>query len=150
MVDMIVDQRLFCLANGFLDCMELLGQIEARPTVLDHGDDATQVALGSPQALDDVRMALMNEGVFQDGKPILLDRINLDQVGSQRARSMVSVPRCEIRARAVVSRLKFRMAKNENAFDRSCAVQLARPDYQRSPRRVPDGKAGGAGRDRPR
>ena len=75
-IEVIVNQRLFCLVHRLLDCMELLGQIEARPTVLDHGDDATQVALGSPQALDDLRMALMNEGVSQGGKPIPLDRIN--------------------------------------------------------------------------
>src|SRR5262249_24123737 len=64
-IEVIVNQRLFCLVHGLLDRMELLGQIEARPTLLDHRDDATQVALGSPQALDDVPMALMNYVVFQ-------------------------------------------------------------------------------------
>jgi hypothetical protein len=59
----IVDQRLLGLANGLIDRMKSLSPIEARPTFLNHGDDATQVALGTSQPLDDLRVAL--------SKPIL-------------------------------------------------------------------------------
>jgi hypothetical protein len=38
-IEVIVDQRLFRFANGVLDRVELLSQIDARPTFLDHGND---------------------------------------------------------------------------------------------------------------
>jgi len=72
----IVDQRLFCLANGLLDRVELLSQIDASPTLLDHGNDASQVSFGTLQPLDDLRVALMNEGLFQFRNPIPVEGIS--------------------------------------------------------------------------
>jgi len=63
-IDVIVNQRLFCLTNGLLDGMELLRQVDARPTLFDHVDDAPQVSRGSPQPLDDLRVALMKDGTL--------------------------------------------------------------------------------------
>jgi hypothetical protein len=64
-IEVIVDQRLFRLANRLFDRVELLRQIDARPTLIDHGNDASQVTLGALQPLDDLRVALMNESLFQ-------------------------------------------------------------------------------------
>ena len=64
-IEVIVDQRLFRLANRLFDRVELLRQIDARPTLIDHGNDASQVTLGALQPLDDLRLALMNEGLFK-------------------------------------------------------------------------------------
>jgi len=59
MVDMVVDQHLLGLADGLFDGVELLGEIETVPALLEHGEDAPKVSFSSFQALDDIRMALM-------------------------------------------------------------------------------------------
>lgn len=56
MIKMILDQGLFRLANGFLDRLQLLGNIEATATVFDHVDYAAQMPFGPFQPFDDVRM----------------------------------------------------------------------------------------------
>jgi hypothetical protein len=60
MVDVIVDQRALRLADGFLNRVELLGQIKAGATLGKHLDDAAEVTFGSFQPLDDIRMGFMN------------------------------------------------------------------------------------------
>ena len=52
MVDVILNQRTLGLADGFLHRVELLGDIHAGAPILDHGDDAAQVALGALQSLE--------------------------------------------------------------------------------------------------
>jgi len=56
----IVDERLLGLANGLFDGMELLGDIKTRPSLLDHRNDAPEMAFGPLEPLDDIRMGLMN------------------------------------------------------------------------------------------
>ncbi len=43
MVYMVVDQRPLRLGHGALDGVQLRGQIDARPPLLDHADDAAQM-----------------------------------------------------------------------------------------------------------
>src|SRR5262245_5365612 len=63
MIEMILDQGLLGLADRLLHRVELLGDIETRPTTLDHLDDAVQMPCGAPQPLDDVGMGFV-EGRF--------------------------------------------------------------------------------------
>src|SRR5258707_9056772 len=56
---MIVDQAPLRLADGFLDGVKLLGEIEAGAIFVEHGDDAPDVTLGPLEPLDDVGMAVM-------------------------------------------------------------------------------------------
>ncbi len=63
-IDVIVNQRLFGLPDGFLNGVELLSQIEARSALLDHGNDAPQMALRASQPLHDLRVALVNESIL--------------------------------------------------------------------------------------
>src|SRR6266568_8757931 len=62
-IDVIVNQRLLAPPDGFLNGVELLSQIEARSALLDHGNDAPQMALRAPQPLHDLRVALVNESI---------------------------------------------------------------------------------------
>lgn len=59
MVDVILNQGALGLANGFFHRMQLLGNIHAGTAILDHGDDAAQVALGAFEPFDDVAVTLM-------------------------------------------------------------------------------------------
>ncbi len=59
MVDVILNQGALGLANGFFHRMQLLGNIHAGTAILDHGDDAAQVALGAFEPFDDVSVTLM-------------------------------------------------------------------------------------------
>ena len=56
MGDMIMNQRLLRIVDGVLDGLELLGQLEAWPPLLDHGDHHVQVTAGALEALDDFGM----------------------------------------------------------------------------------------------
>ena len=47
----------------------MVGNIEARPLRLDHLDDAAQVTLGAPQALDDFRVGLVDRVPAQGAFP---------------------------------------------------------------------------------
>jgi hypothetical protein len=56
----IMDQRALCFADGFLDGVELLSKIEAGASFIEHLDDATEMAFGPLQPLDDFRMGFVN------------------------------------------------------------------------------------------
>jgi hypothetical protein len=60
MIDVVVDQGFLGLANGLLDGVELLGDIETGSSLLDHRNDAPQVSFRPLQPLHDIRVALMN------------------------------------------------------------------------------------------
>jgi len=62
-IDVIMNQRFFCLPNGLLNGVELLSQVEARSTFLDHGNDAPQMALRAPQPLHDLRVTPVNDSI---------------------------------------------------------------------------------------
>ena len=53
-----------------LDRVQLLGDVEAWPLRFDHIDDAAQVTFGTPQALDDLGMALMDRMAVHRQIPI--------------------------------------------------------------------------------
>jgi hypothetical protein len=55
-IEMILDQGLFGLANGFLDRMELLGNLETGPACLDHVDDTPEMPIGSLKPFDGLGM----------------------------------------------------------------------------------------------
>lgn len=57
---MIVDQRALGFADGFFDSVKLLGEIEAGSSFIEHLDDATKMAFGSLQPLDDFRMGFVD------------------------------------------------------------------------------------------
>jgi hypothetical protein len=56
MVDVVLDKHTLGLADGFFHGVQLLGDIDAGPTVFDHADDAAQVTLRTLQPLDDIAM----------------------------------------------------------------------------------------------
>src|SRR4029079_16827923 len=58
-IDVIVDQHRLGVRDCFLDGMELLRQLDARPFCHDHGYDRAQMAFGPLKASDDVGMGLM-------------------------------------------------------------------------------------------
>src|ERR1700722_6855587 len=62
MVDVIMDQRLLRIHDRALDGLQLLGQLDAWPAILDHLDDHLQVAVGALEALDDLGMVLVDHG----------------------------------------------------------------------------------------
>jgi hypothetical protein len=59
MVEVILDQRLLRLLDRLLDRMQLLRDIEARATVLDHLHHAREVAVRALQPFDDRGMGVM-------------------------------------------------------------------------------------------
>jgi hypothetical protein len=59
-IDVIVNQCALCLTDSLFDSVKLLGQIEAGSMLVKHLDDATKVALGPLQPLDDFRMRFVN------------------------------------------------------------------------------------------
>jgi hypothetical protein len=62
-VDMILNERPLGLANRFFNRMQLLRDVNALATLLDHRDDASQVTVGSFEALDDCLMTLVDGGM---------------------------------------------------------------------------------------
>jgi hypothetical protein len=56
MIDMIVDERALGAGDGVLDRLELLREVDAWALLLDHPDDAAQMAGSTIQALDDGRV----------------------------------------------------------------------------------------------
>ena len=67
MIDMVVDQRSFGLADGFFDGVKLLGEIEARPAFIEHLDDTTEVTFGPLESLDDILVGVMRVVVCHAG-----------------------------------------------------------------------------------
>ena len=59
-IDVILNQGALGLAYGLLHGMQLLRDIHALTAILDHGDDAAQMALGALQALHDIAVALVS------------------------------------------------------------------------------------------
>ncbi len=59
-VNVILDQRFLGLLDGFFDCLQLLGDIYARTTFLQHGDHAGQVSVGSLESVDQSWVASVN------------------------------------------------------------------------------------------
>jgi hypothetical protein len=59
MIEVVLDQRLFCLANRLFDRMKLLRDLQARSTTLDHFDHTAQVACNSIESFDDLRVSLV-------------------------------------------------------------------------------------------
>lgn len=55
-VDVIVDQLLLGVGNRVLHGVELLGELQARPMLLDHRDGAAEVSVGTAKPLDDFRV----------------------------------------------------------------------------------------------
>ena len=60
MIDVIMDQCALCLANGLLDCVQLLRQIKAGAILGKHLDDAAEVTFGTLQPLDDIGVSFVN------------------------------------------------------------------------------------------
>jgi hypothetical protein len=56
MFDVIVDQSALGIADGAFDRVKLLGQIKTGPIIGEHRKDASEVAMGALEALDDVGM----------------------------------------------------------------------------------------------
>ena len=48
MIEVILDQRPFGIDDRLFNSMKLLGNVQAGPPALDHGDHALQVAFGPP------------------------------------------------------------------------------------------------------
>jgi hypothetical protein len=59
MIHMVMDQLPFCLRNGFLNGMKLLGKVKACPAFIEHRYHSPDVPFGPLQPLDDIRMAFM-------------------------------------------------------------------------------------------
>ena len=57
---MVVDQRLFRAGDGFFDGLELLGNIKAGTSILNHRDDGVKMAIGAFQPFDDTGMGRMS------------------------------------------------------------------------------------------
>lgn len=53
MVDMVVDERSLSAGDGVLDRLQLLRDVYARALLIDHPDDAAQVAGGPVETFDD-------------------------------------------------------------------------------------------------
>lgn len=60
MIDVIVDQRLLRLADGFLDGMKLLRQVEAGAAVQEHLDHLVKVTFCALQTLEDSGVRYVN------------------------------------------------------------------------------------------
>jgi hypothetical protein len=61
-VNVVLNQRFLGLLDSFFDCLQLLGDINARTTVLQHGDHAAQVTVRSLESVDQRRVAGVNVG----------------------------------------------------------------------------------------
>jgi len=71
MIDVVVDQRLFGFAYGVFNGVKLLSDLEARPGLLDHGNNAPKVSFSAFQALQDCKMGLMDVRVWHGAIPYL-------------------------------------------------------------------------------
>jgi hypothetical protein len=60
-VDVVVDQRLLCRGDSAFDGVELLGELYARAAGLHHAYYVPQVPFGPFEALDYVRVGLMDD-----------------------------------------------------------------------------------------
>jgi len=94
MIDVIMYQCALCLADGLLDRVELLGQIEAGAALGKHFDDAAEVTFRALQPFDDIRMTFMSviAGHEQTISPLGGYR-KVNFVASRRAASTVAAPR---------------------------------------------------------
>ncbi|MGF6169460.1 hypothetical protein M2426_003060 [Pseudomonas moraviensis] len=63
MIDVILDECSFGLADRFLNRMKLLSDIHALTPFFDHGDDAAQMTVRSLEALDDRLVTLVGMGM---------------------------------------------------------------------------------------
>jgi hypothetical protein len=59
MIQVVIDEGLLGLAHCALCGVELLRDVQARPSRFDHFRNAAQLALGSLESLEDFRMGLM-------------------------------------------------------------------------------------------
>ncbi len=66
-VNVILNQRLFCLLYGSFHCMQLLSDTKARLAFFQHGNDARQVAICPFEALDQRGVACMNVWLCHGG-----------------------------------------------------------------------------------
>lgn len=57
MVDMIIDQRALRACDRILNCLQLLGDIDAGPLLINHCHDGPQVAGCPVEAFNDRRVA---------------------------------------------------------------------------------------------
>ena len=62
MLDVIMDQLALGVGEGVLDRVQLLGEVESRPALLEHRQNLAEMAVGALEALDDFGVA----GVFHD------------------------------------------------------------------------------------
>jgi hypothetical protein len=60
MIHVVMDQLPFCLRNGFLDSVKLLGKVKAWSALLEHRYDSPNVPFSPLEPLDDIRMAFMD------------------------------------------------------------------------------------------
>jgi hypothetical protein len=67
MLDMVVDQLALGVADGALDRMELLGQVNARACFLEHLKDRREVAVRPFQASDNLRMGTVFHAISYPG-----------------------------------------------------------------------------------
>lgn len=96
---MIVDQCPFGLADGLLDRVQLLGEVQARPAVTEHLDDLVQVTLRAPQPLHDFGVGFMNV-IFCHSQTLSPGR-GYDNVENPRSRKLP--PATLSRGRAALS-----------------------------------------------
>ena len=59
MIQMIMDKLTFCIGDGFLDSVELLGDIKARLFKFKHRHNTSQMAFSPFQPVDDLRVTCM-------------------------------------------------------------------------------------------
>jgi len=59
-IDVIVDQRPLGLADRLLNCVELLGKVEARPGLAEHLDDLVQMSLGASEPFHNLGVGFVN------------------------------------------------------------------------------------------
>ena len=60
MIHVIMDQLPFCLRDGLLDGVKLLGKLKAGSALLEHRYDSPNMPLGPLEPLDDSWMAFMD------------------------------------------------------------------------------------------
>jgi hypothetical protein len=59
MINVIVNQSPLGLADGLFDGMQLLGEIEARPSLGEHFDHPAEMTVSPLQPLDDIGMSFV-------------------------------------------------------------------------------------------
>ena len=58
-IEVVVNKRLLCFVDCAFDGVKLLCQVETGTAALDHGNDLLQMTVRAAQALDDLRVGLM-------------------------------------------------------------------------------------------